>query len=131
VNEFGVRCPPYLEKSSTISDGVGWFDKEIDRVGWFDKEIKALSATIAKVNKNFVCFVVARVLRTLCDNGCGHVEGLQTIMSSRDASISEDPPEEITKLTGHLVRKWWVKHGLPHVTEHFHITSEVRIFFCL
>jgi hypothetical protein len=29
----------------------------------------------------------------LYDNGCDHIEGLQTIMSSCDASILEDLPD--------------------------------------
>lgn len=103
VNEFGVKCLPYLEKNSTIGEVVGWFDKEI----------KVLSAAIAKANKNFICYCVAGVLRMLYENVCGHVEGLQTIMASCDALILEDIPDEIGKPTSRIVRKWWAKHGLP------------------
>jgi hypothetical protein len=118
VNEFGVRCIPYPEKNSTIGEVVGWFDKEIN----------VLPAAIAKVNKNFVCYVVAGVLWMLHENGCGHVEGLQTIMFLCDASMLEDLPDEIAKLTSRLVKKWWVEHGLPHITKRFCITPEVIIF---
>jgi hypothetical protein len=79
-----------------------------------------LLATIAKANKNFVCYAVVGVLRMLYDNGCDHIEGLQTIMTSCDASIWEDLLEELSKLIGRLVKKWWTRHDLPHVADRFH-----------
>jgi hypothetical protein len=52
MGEFGAGCLPYPGKNSTISN----------MIGWFDNEIKALSATIAKANKNFVCYAIVGVL---------------------------------------------------------------------
>jgi hypothetical protein len=52
VNEFGVKCLSYPGKNSTIGEVVEWFDEEI----------KALPATIAKANKNFICYCVAWVI---------------------------------------------------------------------
>jgi hypothetical protein len=77
VNEFGAGCLPYPGKKSTIGSIIGWFDSEI----------KLLPATIAKANKNFLCYAVVGILRMLYHNGCDHIEGLQTIMASCDASI--------------------------------------------
>jgi hypothetical protein len=118
VNEFGAGCLPYPRKKSTIDS----------KIMWFDNEIKALPATIAKAIKNFVCYAVVGILRMLYDNGCDHIEGLQTVMASYDASILQHLSEELTKLTGRLVKKWWMKHGLPDVTNRFHKRLEVRIF---
>jgi hypothetical protein len=37
-------------------------------------------------------------------------------------------PEEIGKLSGCIVRKWWGSHGLLYVIDVFHVIPEVRIF---
>jgi hypothetical protein len=63
----------------------------------------------------------------LYDNDCSYVEELQTIMNSCDASILDGIPDEIGKLYGRIVRKWWATHGLPYVIEIFHITLEVKM----
>jgi hypothetical protein len=97
VSEFGAGCLPYPGKNSTISNIIGWFDNEL----------KALSATIVKANKNFVCYAIVAILRMLYHNSCEHIEVLQSIMALCDLSILEDLPEELTKLTGHLVKKRW------------------------
>jgi hypothetical protein len=78
----------------------------------------------------FLCYCLARVLRMLYKNvDCDHVEGLQTIMKSCDASILDYIPDKIGKLSGRIIRKWWASHGLPYVTELFHVTPKVRMFY--
>jgi hypothetical protein len=119
VNKFGVKCLPYQGENSPINEVVGWFDRET----------QALSTAIVKANKNFVCYCIAGVPRMLYENGCGHVEGLQTVMTSCDVSILDDIPEETGKLIGRIVKKWWATHGLPYTTELFCITPEVGMFF--
>jgi hypothetical protein len=69
VNEFGTRCLPFPGKSSTLGD----------MIGWFDNEIQALLDTVAKANKNFVCFAIVGVLQMLYANGCDHVEGFAIV----------------------------------------------------
>lgn len=103
VNEFGASCLPYPRKGSTIGDIVGWFDKEI----------QALPATFTKADKNFAFYAIVGVLRMLYDFGCGHTEGLQSVMASCDATILDDLSPELSKRTDHIVRKWWAEHGLP------------------
>jgi hypothetical protein len=49
-------------------------------------------------------------------------------MNSCDASILDDIPKEIGKLSGCIVRKWWASHGLPYVTDIFRIVLEVSTF---
>jgi hypothetical protein len=119
VNKNGVKCLPYQGKNSTI----------VKVIRWFDKDIQALPTAITKVNKNFLSYCITGVLRMHYENDCGHVEQLQTIMNSCGASILGDIPEEIGKLAGRIVSKWWVTHGLPYVMELFHVTPEVRMFF--
>jgi hypothetical protein len=120
VNEIGVQCMPYPGKNSTISKFVGWFDKEI----------QAMPSAIAKANNNFLCYYIAGVLRMLYESAnCSHIEELQTIMNSCNASILDDIPDDLGKLSRRIVRKWWASHGLPYVTDLFRITPEVRMFF--
>jgi hypothetical protein len=49
-------------------------------------------------------------------------------MSSCDASILDEIPDEIVKLTACIVKRWWASHGLPYVTDTFHVEPEVGIF---
>lgn len=116
MREFGASCLPYSGKGITIGEIIGWFDKEI----------KYLPATFVKENKNFMCYAIVGVLRMLYDNGCDNVEGLQKIMASCDATILENLPEELTKLTGHVVKKWWSEHGLPDAAGQLRRDPEVN-----
>jgi hypothetical protein len=47
---------------------------------------------------------------------CRHLDGLDAIMSSCDASILDEIPDEIARLSAHIVKRWWSSHGLPYVT---------------
>jgi hypothetical protein len=119
VNVIGVQCLPHLGKGSTIGEIVEWFDKEI----------QALPSTITKVNMNFLCYCLAGVLRMLRKNAnYDHLEGLEVIMNSCDAPLLNDIPDEIAKLSGHIVRRWWSLHGLPYVMDIFRVVPEVRVF---
>jgi hypothetical protein len=122
VNEFGASCLPYPGKGSTIGDIIGWFDEEI----------KALSATFVKVNKNFACYAIVGVLRMLYNSGCDHLPKQQTLMPSCYASLLEDLPPELSKLTDRFVRKWWAEHGLPEAARPLCRELEVSIssLFC-
>jgi hypothetical protein len=83
---------------------------------------------IAKANKNFLCYCLVRVLKMLYENVNGdHLEGLEAIMILCDASILDDIPEEIVKLSGCIVKRWWTSHGLPYVTDVFRVIPEVRV----
>jgi hypothetical protein len=121
VNEFGVKCLPYPGENNTIGEVVGLFDEEN----------KALPTAIAKENKNSVYYCLVGILQMLYEIGCGHVEGLQAVMASCDASILEDLLDEIAKLTGRIVKKWWTEHGLPHVTDRFRITPVAVFLHCV
>jgi hypothetical protein len=49
-------------------------------------------------------------------------------MNCCDASILDDIPKEIAKLSSCIVRRWWTSHGLPYATDVFRVIPEVRIF---
>jgi hypothetical protein len=40
-------------------------------------------------------------------------------MNSCDASFLDDIPEEIGKLSAHIVKGWWTLHVLPYVMDAF------------
>jgi hypothetical protein len=119
MNEIGGWCLPYPGKGSTIDEIVEWFDKEI----W------ALLGAITKANQNFLCYCLVGVLRMLYENAdCDHLDWLEAIMNSYDASLLNGRPDEIAKLLGCIVRKWWSSHGLPYVMDIFCVVPEVRLF---
>lgn len=90
MNENGAQCLPYPEKRSTIGEIVAWFDKEI----------QALPDTIAKANKNFLFYCLIGVLLMLQGHAkCRHIDGLAAIMNSCDASILNEVPNDIAKLS--------------------------------
>jgi hypothetical protein len=112
LNGIGVLCLAYPKKGSTIGDVVMWFEKEI----------LALPDVIVKANKNFLVYRLIGVLKMLQGHAeCHHIEGLGTIMNTCDASILDELPEDIGKLAAHIVKRWWSSHGLPSVTEGFHM----------
>jgi hypothetical protein len=49
----------------------------------------------------------------LHSSGCRELSGLHQLVTSSDASIVEDVPAEVKKITDHLVRRWWKNHGVP------------------
>jgi hypothetical protein len=82
-----------------------------------------------KANKNFLVYCLVGVLKMLDENvECHHHGGLDAIMSSCDASIIDEKPDEIAKLAACIVKRWWTSHGLPYVTDVFHVEPEVGIF---
>jgi hypothetical protein len=119
MNEIGVRCLPYPEKGSAI--GV--------ITTWFTQEIQALPDAIAKANKNLLVYCLICVLKMLQEHMCCfHVAGLEAIMTACDASIFDNVPADILKISAHIVMKWWSCYGVPYVTEVSHVRPEVKFF---
>jgi hypothetical protein len=106
LGDLGVQCLPYPGKGRTIGDIVRWFDGEV----------KSLPATFMKANKNFACYAIAGVLRMLQEASCKHLPELHSLAASNDASLLDDIPSEVAKITSQLMRKWWSQHGLPEVS---------------
>jgi hypothetical protein len=97
-------------------------------ISWFDKEIKALPDAIVKANKNFLVYYLIRVLKMPQGHAqCRHLDGLDVIISSCDASILYEIPNDKAKLTSHIVKRWWTSHGLPYMTSTFRVEPEVGI----
>jgi hypothetical protein len=49
------------------------------------------------------------------------------LASSSNAALLDDLPPELAKLTGHLVQKWWVQHGLPEASQRLQKEPKVII----
>jgi hypothetical protein len=61
---------------------------------------------------------------------CRHIDGLGAIINSCDASILDEVPDDIAKLSAHIMKRWWSSYGLSNVTEAFRVELEVSFFFC-
>jgi hypothetical protein len=49
----------------------------------------------------------------LNDARCKELSHLRRLAASNDTSIVQDVPDDVRKLAGQLVRRWWKNHGLP------------------
>jgi hypothetical protein len=103
LNKIGAQCLPYPEKGSTIGDAVTLFEKEIT----------ALPDAIAQANKNFLVYCLVGVLKMLQGHAkCRHIDGLGIIMTSCDASILDEVPDDIVAFCPHreevVVFVWFV-----------------------
>jgi hypothetical protein len=45
--------------------------------------------------------------------GCQELGRLDDLATSCDATMLEDVPEDVHKLAGRIMRRWWKPHGLP------------------
>jgi hypothetical protein len=60
-----------------------------------------------------------------------HIDGLGAVMNSCDASILDEVPDDIAKLSTRIIKRWWSSYGLPYVTEAFRIELAVRLVIAL
>jgi hypothetical protein len=65
------------------------------------------------LNDNFTILGIEGVLSMLNGEGCQELGWLRDLAGSRDAAVLEDVPDDVHKLAGQIVRKWWKPHGLP------------------
>jgi hypothetical protein len=49
-------------------------------------------------------------------------------MTTCDASIFDDVPADILKISARMIKKWWSSYGPPYVTEVSHVRLEVKFF---
>jgi hypothetical protein len=118
LNEVCAQCLRYPKKVSTIGDVVTWLEKEI----------RALPYAIENANKNFMVYCLIGVLKMLQGHTeCRHINGLGAIMNSCDASILDEVPDDIAKLSICIIKRWLSLYGLPYVTKAFRVEPEVRL----
>jgi hypothetical protein len=75
--------------------------------------VNSVPDTIWRLNDNFTILGIDGVLNMLNGKGCQELGWLHDLAGSRDAMVLEDIPEDVHKLVGRIVQKWWKPHGLP------------------
>jgi hypothetical protein len=78
----------------------------------FPREVKTVPDTVWQLNDNFTILVVEGILSMLNNKGSQELGRLHRLAASSDAAILQDVPEDVWKLAGWIVRKWWKSHGL-------------------
>jgi hypothetical protein len=49
----------------------------------------------------------------LSNEGCQELGHLRELAASHDASVLQDVPDDVRKLAGRIMQRWWKPHGLP------------------
>jgi hypothetical protein len=52
---------------------------------------------------------------------------LRDLATSCDAVVLEDVPEDVHKLAGQIVRRWWKPHGLPQAPRRLEAAHAVTV----
>jgi hypothetical protein len=108
-------------------------------IDWVAGEVKVVPDTVWRLNDNFILLGIEGVLSMLNGKGCQELGQLRDLASSRSVAVLEDVPDDVHKLAGQIVRKWWKLHGLPealHRVEEACAKTEVVIvirnyYFCI
>jgi hypothetical protein len=103
LGELGERCLEYPDR---------WYYWRYHQL--VQGEIQALPTTFKEDNKNNTCFAVSGIVKMLKGVCCEHVPKLLSLAASSDASLIKTISEDIRKIVGRLVRRWWTHHGLPY-----------------
>jgi hypothetical protein len=84
-----------------------------EMLNWVAEEVKVVLDTVWWLNDNFAVLGIEGVLNMLNGKGCQELTRLRDLAISRDATVLEDAPDDVHRLAGRIVRKWWKLHGLP------------------
>jgi hypothetical protein len=101
-DEVKAKCLPFPDKGVKVEE----------MIDWVVREVKAVSDTIWHLNDNFVVLAIEGVLNMLNDEVCQDLNRLHDLAASRDVVILEDVAEDVHRLVGWIVRRWWKPHGL-------------------
>jgi hypothetical protein len=52
---------------------------------------------------------------------------LHGLAASSDAAILQDVPEDVRKLVGQKVQKWWKPHGLPEALHRLEVANATTV----
>jgi hypothetical protein len=91
-----AQCLSFPDKGGKVEEMIDWV------VG----EVKGVPDDVWWLNDKFVILGIEGVLSMLNSDLCN-------LVGSRDDAVLEDVPEDVHKLTGWIVQKWWKPHGLP------------------
>jgi hypothetical protein len=82
------------------------------------------------LNYNFTVLGVVGVLSMLNGKGCQELGWLHDLAGSRDATVLADVPEDVHKLAGQIVRKWWKPHDLLEALRRLEEACAKTISYC-
>jgi hypothetical protein len=74
--------------------------------------VKVVPDIVWWLNNNFIILGIEGILNMLNGEGCQELGQLCDLATSRDAVVLEDVPEDMYKLVGRILRRWWKPHGL-------------------
>jgi hypothetical protein len=84
-----------------------------EMIDWVVGEVRAMPDTVWWLNDNFIVLGIEGILNMLHSEGCQELNRLHELVASRDVAVLEDVPEDMHRLVGRIVRKWWKPYGLP------------------
>jgi hypothetical protein len=61
------------------------------------------------------------------NEGCQELGHLRELAASHDASVLQDVPDDVRKLAGRIVQRWWKPHGLPEALHRLETAIAVTV----
>jgi hypothetical protein len=62
--------------------------------------------------------------------GCQELGWLRDLATSHNAAVLEHVPEDVHKLAGWIVRRWWKPHGLPEALRRLEAAGAATVSHC-
>jgi hypothetical protein len=94
---------PFLDKGVKVEEMIDW------AVG----EMMDVSNTVWQLNDNFTVMGIGGVLNMLNGEGCQELNWLRNPAAFHDVAVLGDVPEDVHRLVGWIMQRWWKPHGLP------------------
>jgi hypothetical protein len=98
-----------------------------EMIEWVVKEVKMVPDTIWQLNDNFTILAIEGVSNMLNNEGCQELGHLHELAAFSDAAVLQDVSENVLKLPGRLVRKWWKPNGLCKALHHLEVANTTTI----
>jgi hypothetical protein len=127
--EVKVQCLPFLDKGAKVEE----------MIDWVAREVKDVSDTVWRLNDNFSILGIDGIHNMLNGERCQELNQLCDLATSGDVAVLEDVPENVHRLAGQIVQRWWKPHGLSkalcwHEAAHTVTASDSddeKLMFCI
>jgi hypothetical protein len=115
-NEVHARCLPFPGKGAKVEE----------MIKWVAGEVKTVPDTVWQLNDNFTVLAVEGILSMLNNEGCqlGH---LHDWAASSDVAILQNVLEDVRKLAGRLVWRWWKPNGLHEALRRLEVANAMTV----
>jgi hypothetical protein len=108
-DEIQVWCLPFPGRGAKIEE----------MIDWVAGEVKTMLDTVWQLNDIFAVLAIKGVLSMLNDKGCQEL--------GRNAAVLQNVPEDMRKLAGWIVIKWWKPHGLPEALRRLGVANAMTV----